>query len=159
MAEAGESARPPAEAQGASPSPGPRRREYWAKVLLSLFFMTLTLLLLSQAPWAGEAATESQNQTTTQLAEALFEGHGASLVILSLVMGAATIGGLYLAREDPLDGEEPVGSAPPGESGRAATEREGRASGTGGSPGEAGGGQGAAPGTDGGGGRTGAGGT
>jgi NADH:ubiquinone oxidoreductase subunit 6 (subunit J) len=74
-----------------------------------LFFMALVCLLLLQAPWASESTSESQNQTTPPLAELMFEGYGASFVLLSIVMGVAIIGGLFLAKEDPIEDERGPG--------------------------------------------------
>jgi NADH:ubiquinone oxidoreductase subunit 6 (subunit J) len=81
-------------------------KEYHGKLVAVLFFLSLICLFLVQAPWATDTTGESQNQTTPPLAELLFGGFGASFVLLSIVMGVALIGGLFLAKEDPADEDE-----------------------------------------------------
>lgn len=83
--------------------PRPVWREFHVKVLAVIFFMALMGFLLAQVPWATDTTTESQQQTTPPLAELMFGGFGASFVLLSLVMGGAIIGGLFLAKEDPSE--------------------------------------------------------
>ena len=87
----------------------PPRTEFHSKLLVVLFLATVLCLLLVEAPWAQETTDAAQNQTTPPLAELLFTGYGASFLLLSIVMGAAIVGGLFLAREDPADDEGPKG--------------------------------------------------
>ena len=121
MAEEGSQAQPP-------PGAPPERRdgkttgmEFYAKALVVLFFMGLLCLLLVQPPWALEPGEDAQNQTASELAESMFEVHGAGLVLISIVMGAGILGGLFLAREDGEDGEmegrEGATGKPPSSSG------------------------------------------
>jgi len=93
----------PSEAPATKAPARPILREFHAKLLAVLFFMALVSLLLIQVPWASESTSASQNQTTPPLAELMFEDHGESFVLLSLVMGVAIIGGLFLAKEDPAE--------------------------------------------------------
>jgi hypothetical protein len=81
-------------------------REFHYKLLAVLFLVALVGLFLLQVPWASESTSASQNQTTPPLAELMFEGYGASFVLLSIVMGAAIIGGLFLAKEDPAEDDQ-----------------------------------------------------
>lgn len=81
-------------------------REFHGKLLAVLFLLALIATFLFQAPWASETTGESQNQTTPPLAELLFGGYGASFVLLSIVMGAALVGGLFLAKEDPAEDDQ-----------------------------------------------------
>ncbi len=90
----------PAEARAA-----PVGREYYYKVVAVLLLAALTCLLLASAPWATETTTGSREQSTTQLAELMYGPFGSSFVMLALAMGAAMVGGMFLAREDPADDE------------------------------------------------------
>ena len=110
-------AEPPSESQTNEKAPKPDApktpappmfvwREYHGKLFAALFFLSLICLFLVQAPWASDTTGESQDQTTPPLAELLFGGYGASFVLLSIVMGVALIGGLFLAKEDPADEDE-----------------------------------------------------
>ena len=94
------------DAPKAPAPPGFVWTEYHGKLLAVLFFLALICLFLVQAPWATESTGESLNQTTPPLAELMFGGFGASFVLLSMVMGAALIGGLFLAKEHPADEDE-----------------------------------------------------
>ena len=94
------------DAPKAPAPPGFVWKEYHGKLLAVLFFLALVCLFLVQAPWASDTSGESQNQTTPPLAELLFGGFGASFVLLSILMGVALIGGLFLAKEDPADEDE-----------------------------------------------------
>jgi len=93
------------DAPKAPATPGFVWKEYHGKLLAVLFFLALICLFLVQAPWATDTTGESQNQTTPPLAELMFGGFGASFLMLSIVMGVALIGGLFLAKEDPADDE------------------------------------------------------
>ena len=110
-------AEPPSESQTNEKAPKPDApktpappmfvwREYHGKLFAVLFFLSLICLFLVQAPWASDTTGESQDQTTPPLAELLFGGFGASFVLLSILMGVALIGGLFLAKEDPADEDE-----------------------------------------------------
>ncbi|MEM4728743.1 MAG: hypothetical protein QXH42_03140 [Thermoplasmata archaeon] len=88
---------------GGAPPAAPEVSELHGKVLLVLLFMALTAFLLIYPPWPLEPPLEAQNQSAAQLAKLMFGGHGAALVLLSLVLGAAILGGLFLAKEDPED--------------------------------------------------------
>lgn len=94
----------PAAAAAALP-----RTEFYSKLLAVLFLAAVLCLLLVEAPWAQETTDAARNQTTPPVAELLFSGYGASFLLLSIVMGAAIVGGLFLAREDPADDEGPKG--------------------------------------------------
>jgi len=99
-------------AASAGPS-SPPRTEFYSKMLAVLLLAAVLCLLLLEAPWASDVTDASRNQTTPPVAELLFSGYGASFLILSLVMGAAIIGGLYLAKEDPADEDHPKGGGSP----------------------------------------------
>jgi NADH:ubiquinone oxidoreductase subunit 6 (subunit J) len=100
-----EAARKPA-APKAPARPGFVWKEYHGKLIAVLFFLALICLFLVRAPWATDTTEQSQNQTTPPLGELLFGGFGASFLLLSIVMGVALIGGLFLAKEDPADEDE-----------------------------------------------------
>jgi hypothetical protein len=90
----------------AAAAPAPARpvwREYHSKLVAMLFLLAIMGMLILQVPWASETTSQSQNQTTPELADMMFEGYGASFVLLSIVMGAALVGGLFLAKEDPAE--------------------------------------------------------
>jgi|GEM_PF-2130744 len=87
-------------ASGGAPPAAPARTELYSKLLAVLFFMTLLTLMLLEAPWPTETTVASQEQTTPPLAELLFGEYGASFAMLSILMGVALFGGLFLARED-----------------------------------------------------------
>jgi hypothetical protein len=113
------------------PAPGPRHPapgtrpssgEFSSKVLAVVFLLALMVLLLSQVPWASETAPASLEDTTGDLGEFLFESRGESFLLLSIVMGVAIIGGLFLAREDFGDDVEVPGPRPDEQKGKAAAE-------------------------------------
>lgn len=95
----------PAGTPAASPAARPASGEFSSKVLAVVFLLALMVLLLSQVPWASETAPASLEDTTGDLGEFMFEGRGESFLLLSIVMGVAIIGGLFLAREDPPEDE------------------------------------------------------
>lgn len=97
------------KAAGAGPPASPFRTEFYSKLVAVLFLAAVLCLLLLEAPWAGETTDASRAQSIEPLAELLFTGYGASFLLLSIVMGAAIVGGLFLAREDPADDEDQKG--------------------------------------------------
>ena len=113
---------PPAAAPAAGPPSGPLIGELNAKTLAVVFLVALMVLLLVLAPWAAEMSDSSQVDSTGRLAEALFEGQGVGFLLLSIVMGVAIVGGLFLAREDSEDDFESLADMAPGSEGKAAAE-------------------------------------
>jgi len=102
----------PSDASAAKAPARSAFREIHAKQLAVLFIMALLSILLLQAPWASESTSASLNQTTPPLAELMFNGYGASFVLLSLIMGVALIGGLFLAKDDSAEDAQKPESEP-----------------------------------------------
>jgi len=52
---------------------------------------------------SGYAPTERSNAAYTDFAQDLFQNHGFELVVASLIIAAAALGGLQIAREEDFD--------------------------------------------------------
>ncbi len=74
-----------------------------AKVIVAGLALVFLLFVISSGTWgpeAGFAPTERSNSQYDDFAMELFVTHGFELVILALIIAAAVIGGLQIAREE-----------------------------------------------------------
>ena len=74
-------------------------------VLIGLVVVTL-FLVIGSGDWGasnGFAPTERSNAPYTDFARDLFDHHGFELVIAALIIAAAALGGLQIAREEEYD--------------------------------------------------------
>ena len=66
----------------------------WKKIAVILLAI-LMVYSLAEPPWATEMADAATNE---EVAESVFEDHGFTFVILGLLLAAAMIGGIFLAK-------------------------------------------------------------
>lgn len=74
-----------------------------AKLTVVTLAIVALVLVIGTGDWgpdAGFAPTDRSNSQYEDFALELFVGHGFELVILALIIAAAVIGGLQIAREE-----------------------------------------------------------
>jgi NADH:ubiquinone oxidoreductase subunit 6 (subunit J) len=84
------------------------RDEVEAAAKLTLMIVTISALFLvigtgNWGPDAGYAPSERSVAPYTEFAKDLFVQHGFELVLAALIIAAATLGGLQIAREEEYD--------------------------------------------------------
>jgi NADH:ubiquinone oxidoreductase subunit 6 (subunit J) len=76
------------------------------KVVLVGVALTALFLVIGSGDWgeaSGYGPTDRANAPYTAFARDLFENHGFELTIASLIIAAAALGGLQIAREEEYD--------------------------------------------------------
>lgn len=74
-----------------------------AKLTVVALALVVLLLVIGTGDWgadSGFAPTDRSNSQYDEFALELFVSHGFELVILALIIAAAVIGGLQIAREE-----------------------------------------------------------
>jgi NADH:ubiquinone oxidoreductase subunit 6 (subunit J) len=74
-----------------------------AKLTLAVVAAVVLILVISSSSWGpdqGFAPTDRSNSQYDEFAADLFVNHGFELVIMALIIAAAVIGGLQIAREE-----------------------------------------------------------
>lgn len=89
---------------------GPARlvfhHQAWAGAIAAIVLALVLALVVSGTAWPG--AVDSQAHTATDaLARLLFEGYTLPLEIVSVLLLAAVVGGVFLAKREDDQGEEP----------------------------------------------------
>ena len=77
-----------------------------AKFILVGVTLVVLFLVIGSGNWgasAGFQPTERSNAAYTDFARDLFDHHGFELVIAALIIAAAALGGLQIAREEEFD--------------------------------------------------------
>lgn len=77
-----------------------------SKLVLVAITLGALFLVIGSADWGasgGFAPTERSNAAYTDFARDLFDNHGFELVVSSLIIAAAALGGLQIAREEEYD--------------------------------------------------------
>jgi NADH:ubiquinone oxidoreductase subunit 6 (subunit J) len=81
-------------------------RESASKLVLVGVALAALFLVIGSSDWGasgGFAPTERSNAAYTDFARDLFDNHGFELVIAALIIAAAALGGLQIAREEEFD--------------------------------------------------------
>jgi len=77
-----------------------------AKVILAGIAIAALFLIIAEGDWsagAGFAPSDRSNVAYDDFATDLFVNHGFELVVAALIIAAATLGGLQIAREEEYD--------------------------------------------------------
>lgn len=81
------------------------RESAWKLVLVGITLVAL-FLVIGSSDWGaagGFAPTERSNAAYGDFARDLFDNHGFELVVSALIIAAAALGGLQIAREEEYD--------------------------------------------------------
>lgn len=74
--------------------------------MLIAITVTALFLVIATGDWGasnGFVPTERSNAAYTDFARDLFDNHGFELVVAALIIAAAALGGLQIAREEEYD--------------------------------------------------------
>ncbi len=81
-------------------------RESASKLVLVGITLVALFLVIGSSDWgasAGFAPSERSNAAYTDFARDLFDNHGFELIVAALIIAAAALGGLQIAREEEYD--------------------------------------------------------
>jgi len=70
------------------------------KVISVIIFALLWVYFISLTPWAGGIPAENLNQPLALVGNFLFESYGPVVIVATLLLAAAMLGAVFLAKEE-----------------------------------------------------------